>query len=169
MLALLVSFCLSTSGQCENLQDITFSITDSQTIPSKSWKYFYSHYNIASDLITVKVYSNDALLLAQGEGLGCPNSTENAIKKEASQQSADMHIKATSELGVVNFGVYNDGTTDATFYISAQGENPNNFDSTTHSVLIGVFLGLCILLLVLFFVHAILARDKVYYKVEVQE
>lgn len=171
MISLFLSFSRAAdTTQCVGpLQDITFSILDEQTVAPKSWAYYYSHHNLDEDSIVVKIYGDKELTLAYYDGLECPNSTTNGVNKPANTKSAELKVNVDSNLGLVNFGVYNPGTEEAQFIISATGKNPNNHDSPTHSTFIGIYLGLCIVLLVLFFVHAILARDKVYYKVEVQE
>ena len=171
MISFFFSLCFSFK-QCDPIQaDLSFNIVDNQTIESGQWLYYYSHHNLNTDQIVVKLYSNgnQELKLAPGSGLQCPDSTQNAVTLAAGSNSASLTIKADSELGLVNFGVYNNGNSQTSFIISASGENPNNHDSKTHATFTGIFMALCILLLILFFIHAILARDKVYYKVEVQE
>ena len=166
-------FTLSLSfTQCDEIQaDLSFNIVDNQTIESGKWLYYYSHHELNTDEIVVKLYSTNynELQLAPGNGLQCPDSTNGAVTLANGAKSVSLTIKPNSELGIVNFGVYNSGSDPATFLISASGVNPNNYDSKTHTTFTGIFMALCILLLVLFFVHAILARDKVYYKVEVEE
>jgi hypothetical protein len=53
--------------------------------------------------------------------------------------------------------------------VSISGDNPNTTDLNTWLVLTSVFLAVAIVLLVALFVHAIMARGRVHYQVDLNE
>ncbi|EAY20653.1 hypothetical protein TVAG_163490 [Trichomonas vaginalis G3] len=152
--------------KCPTAEALTFSIREEST--SNEWTYFYTTHNLNKDTLTFRLYSNSSLQLHVGKGLECPDAKTDALIKLADKVNQKTY-KVDSDLGLVNFGVYNPTQGQVSFVVSVEGENPNNHDNNTHVTFTGIYLALCIVLIALFFVHSILARDKVHYQVEVEE
>ena len=150
--------------QCPaNIEDVTFQAKE-MTFEPRKWTYFYSTHLPDHDELNVKVHADINLKIDAGKGLKCPNNNNKA------QLVKDNNVFIfKSELGIGIFGVYNNNDDPVNGVVSVSGSNPNNHDDPKWVTFTGVYLGLCLLLLVLLFVHAILARDKVHYKVDVQE
>lgn len=150
--------------KCPSVTQLTNSIANIKT--TNEWTYFYTSHLLDVDHLKFHVVSNASVSLVVGEGLMCPDASSTAIYtgKEGSGE-----YTANSNLGIVNFAVRNEAKTPVDFVVSVYGDNPNNYDSKTHVFLTGLFLVICIILIVIFFVHSIMARDKVHYQVEIEE
>ena len=175
MIALFALFASAKEDCKEQPKDLTFSINKA-TIEGNETHYYYTHHGIDGDKLTFKLYSEKSLIFNVVHGIQCPEKNGDTTYRRVHnggvltvEFDTSKGDGSVDQLGIVNFAVFNDGQSAVDYTISVSGQNPNNFDAKEHVVLTGVFLGLCILLLVLFFVHSILARDKVYYKVDVQE
>ena len=145
------------------IKQLTLSVDDIDI--NTDWTYFYSQHLIPQDTLTVRIYSKDNdVSFNSGKGLLCSNVTDLVVPKNILFKK-DFPID--SNLGVGIFGIKSNTNTNVV--ISIEGLNPNNHDSSTWALLTGIFLVLCLILLILLFVHAIMAREKVHYQVEVDE
>ena len=167
-----LTFFASSLQQCT--PDITYLANGAlnATIPAKSWFFFYSHYIDLKDTLTVRLrpFSGDVKLY-QGSGLMCPSDDNDPILTAQASSNQffkhDFHFEGAPELAI--FGIKNDNDGDVNTIVSVIGNNPNTKDRSIWVVLTSLFLALCFVLLIMLFVHAILARGRVHYQVEVDE
>jgi hypothetical protein len=75
-----------------------------------------------------------------------------------------IELKMTHSLGLQTFAIASETVTDVV--VSAEGQNPNNADLDQWRLIAILYLVAVILLLICLFVHAILARGRVHYKVD---
>jgi len=161
----LLSFGLSYGDCSKDIFPIVMS-ANNVTI-NKNWNYFYSSHLRPKDTLKVRIYPTIAVKLAQGNALKCPSILTEAKDDAPANKLTKKEFSYNSDLGIGIFGIYSDVQGFAV--ISVEGDNPNNHDSTQWAFLTGVFLILCLVLFVLLFIHAIMAREKVHYQVEIDE
>jgi hypothetical protein len=152
-------------GQVAHLYNSATNVT----LSAGDWFYFYSDYILLGDTLTVRVLPKSASAsLYTGAGLSCPgNDSAPAKAGIAANQWAKYQIPVSDSLGLQIFGVRADGDTDVV--VAVEGENPNNADRAEWILLGALFLVVILVLLVAMFVHAILARGKVHYQVDLGE
>lgn len=150
--------------KCPSVKQLSNSIMNVQT--SDEWTYFYTSHLLDKDNLNFHLVSNSSLSLHIGSGLMCPDDKTEALFTTKEGMGS---YSVNSNLGIVNFAVHNANKGQVDFVVSVYGENPNNYDSKTHIFFTALFLIACIVCIVIFFVHSIMARDKVHYQVEVEE
>jgi hypothetical protein len=140
------------------------------TITSGSPYHFYSTYNLLGDTLTLRVRPDDApVALVKGHALECPTyGRDETLISAAPGHLESCSLSVSGELGFELFMVVITGSSANTtnVVISAEGENPNNADVGEWRLLGILYLTMVLLLLVVLFVHAILARGRVHYKVD---
>jgi hypothetical protein len=139
------------------------------TLDKDEWFYFYSDYILLGDTLTVRVLpKSNQVNLYTGNELSCPGPGSTALQSGLPvREWSTRTIGVSSSLGLQIFGIQAQGQTE--IVISVEGENPNNADRTEWLLIAELFLVVVLLLLVAMFVHAILARGKVHYQVDVGE
>ncbi|OHT10842.1 hypothetical protein TRFO_19729 [Tritrichomonas foetus] len=173
MLCLLFAFLSRSYDQCPagvaHLSNTAVNVTlvkyDHDN--TNGWYYFYSEYINLGDSLTVRINPSETVELVQGHGLKCPDQeTETqlrAVKDTFSKQS----FTVSGDPGLSIFGIR--GQPGTQVIVSVLGKNPNNSDKSEWITISSIFLALSFVLLILLFVHAILARGRVHYQVEVDE
>jgi hypothetical protein len=140
------------------------------TLSPGEWFYFYTDYILLGDTLTVRVApAVPPVGLYLGDGLLCPDDQKDKPVLTVGQPGkfGKYTISVSDSLGVQLFGVRADVATDVT--VSLEGGNPNNADLGTWVILSSLFLVFTVILLVVMFIHAILARARVHYEVDVTE
>jgi hypothetical protein len=169
---LLSLFSVSTSiSPCpagsfpKGVQYLYNSVTN-LTLQNGDWFYFYSDYILLGDTLTVRVLpSKSPASLYTGAGLSCPDDESKSVVNISGGEWGKFTIDVSSSLGLQIFGVRANGDTEVV--VSVEGKNPNNADRSEWILLSSLFLVAILLLLIAMFVHAILARGKVHYQVDV--
>ena len=167
MLFYFLSIFSRSLGECPPGINHIYNTAVNVTIDSDDgWYYFYSEYIELGDTLTVRLNPTSDSNLYFGDGLLCPTTEESQLFAKQGVFSKTS-LKVSGSPGLSIFGVH--AQKGANVIISVMGENPNNQDSKTWRTLSIVFLVLCFVLLIMLFVHAILARGRVHYQVEVEE
>jgi hypothetical protein len=145
--------------------DYIFNTAKNVSLQQDKFYYFYSDFNMLGEKLRVIVRPTSASVnLYSGKGLLCPDQSDVVVSNIVQGKVGSYDISLSNDLGLQIFGVK--ATADTSAVISVAGENPNNADLGQWRVLTGLFLALVILLLVMLFVHAILARGRVHYQVD---
>jgi hypothetical protein len=140
------------------------------TLSANESFYFYTDYILLGDKLTVRVAPNTSrVYLFLGDGLLCPDEQKDkpVLTISAGRQFRKYEISVSNSLGVQLFGIQAEGETDVA--VSLEGGNPNNADLGTWVLLSSLYLACAVILLVVMFVHAILARARVHYEVDITE
>lgn len=166
MLYVFIGFALSLQNCTAGINHYYMS-ADIVSLKANEWYYFYSEAFEHGDDLVVRVHPKDSeVIVANGEKLMCPSESDPHTTAPAGKTTLHK-VSAGGNLALQIFGIHTTSNTDCV--ISVMGNNPNNQDVGVWKVLSGVFLAFCILLLVLLFVHSILARGRVHYQVNVEE
>ena len=167
MLFLFLAIFSKSYDQCPPGINHIYNTAVNATINSDGWYYFYSEYIHLGDTLTVRLNPTSDSRLYVGDGLLCPTEQDESQLSAKQGQFSKTSIKVSGNPGLSIFGVH--GSKGTNVILSVMGENPNNQDNSTWRTLSIVFLCLCFILLILLFVHAIMARGRVHYQVEVEE
>jgi hypothetical protein len=163
-------FTLGTADLCpqypgvRNLYNSVANVTISYGFPF----FFYSNYNLLGDVLTIRVRpSTTQVFLVKGNALDCPTfGRDETLLSPHAGELAKIELPLSSELGLQTFMVLVNANTTTDVVISVEGQNPNNADLGQWRLIAILYLTAAIVLLICLFVHAILARGRVHYKVD---
>ena len=169
MFSLLLAFC-GAVGHCPGPVTHIYNTAAEVPVSHDEIYYFYSEYILLGDTLTVHVHPSVDVELFEGSDLSCPLEGDSPAATFAKGASGTFSVSLSDQPGLKIFGVRakNAGET-GTAVVAVSGENPNNSDLGSWQAVSGLFVGCCFALLILLFVHSILARSKVHYQVEVNE
>jgi hypothetical protein len=101
----------------------------------------------------------------KGQDLDCPTyGREETLTTATPGQFSEVNLSVSGPLGLQIFMLASTEPTDVV--VSVEGRNPNNADLGQWRIVAIVYLTAVIVLLIFLFVHAILARGRVHYKVD---
>ena len=169
MLGLLLALAHSQE-HCSRPVTRFYNTANTTAVSHDSLYYFYSEYILLGDTLTVHVNSDVDVELFVGSNLFCPSATDEPAATIQKGTAGTFSVSASDQPGLKIFGIRAKNTGESgTAVIGVSGTNPNNSDLGSWQAISGLFVGCCFVLLVLLFVHSILARSKVHYQVEVNE
>ncbi|KAK8893340.1 hypothetical protein M9Y10_021757 [Tritrichomonas musculus] len=168
MLFLFLSIFSRSFDQCPPGINHIYNTAANVTINSDDgWYYFYSEYISFGDKLTVRLNPSRTSNLYIGDGLLCPTQQDQSKLTANQGQFSSTEFSVSGNPGLSIFGIHAEKGTNV--IVSVMGGNPNKTDNVAWLKLSIVFLILCFVLLIMLFVHAILARGRVHYQVEVEE
>jgi hypothetical protein len=147
-----------------------YNSATNEAVPADSWFYFYSDYIALGDVLKVRFHpTGDSADLYKGDGLLCPGDGDNIAASAQDGRWGQSSFAVSQEIGLQIFGIKVGQHLNTSLVVSVEGKNPNNADLDIWLIVTSLFLAITILLLVALFVHAIMARGRVHYQVEVEE
>lgn len=168
MFLFVFAFLSQSLIQCPSGIAHIYSTVKNITVDSADgWFYFYSEYLPLGDTLQVRLNPTDSAKLYVGDGLLCPSADEEVQLTAAANSYSSHSFKVKGDPQLSIFGIHASQGTNV--ILSVIGENPNKTDKTEWITISSIFLALCFVLLIMLFVHAILARGHVHYQVEVEE
>jgi hypothetical protein len=159
---------VSALQNCSSPVEYLYNVAGDFSVPDGGWFFFYSDHILLGDHLTVRLRPNvSEAKLYKGDGLFCPSGSDSAIATVSPGNWGKASLAVSSDLGLQLFGIT--ATTATGLVVSVSGDNPNTADLSTWLVLTSLFLAATIVLLVALFVHAIMARGRVHYQVDLNE
>ena len=154
-----------SANRCPSSINHLYNTATDATIPANGWFFFYSEYIENGDVQTIHVYPANDVELYIGNGLMCPSESDAPILPAKKGVVSKIDVSVKEGVGAQIYGIRAREATDVV--VSIEGKNRNNYDINEWRVYSLIFLISCFLLMGLLFFHALMARNKVHYQVQI--
>ena len=143
-----------------------YSTATKVVIPENCWYYFYSEHIQYGDKQIIRINPTRNVSLYAGKGLLCPNEKDAPILLASPNKFSKVNLNLNDKLGLQIYGIH--ASEESEVIVSVEGNNPNIADLSEWVIITSIFFASCMILLLMYFLHAVFSRKKVHYQVDLQ-